>query len=166
VQIATEELLERVAGHAFWVSYLQRAMNPTSRVGIHLAIFSEPYLSLVLDGNKTVESRFSRVRCAPYGEIEDGDIILIKQVAGPIRGITLAARTWCYDLLREPLAHIRSRFGTRVCAGEDFWSSQSDSLYATLIELSTTLSLGAVQCEKHDRRGWVAMRTRQLALSF
>ncbi len=37
------------------------------------------------------ESRFSRIRCAPYGEIDDGDIILLKEVAGPICGLALAA---------------------------------------------------------------------------
>src|SRR4029077_16030744 len=50
----------------------------------------QPFLSLVLNGPKTVESRFSRNRCAPFGEVEGGDIILLKEVSGPIRGIGLA----------------------------------------------------------------------------
>ena len=95
------ELLEQVDGHHFWLTYLSDAARPTSRIGIHLAIFAEPFLSMVLSGEKTIESRFSRNRCAPYGEIYDGDIILLKEVAGPICGLALARRIWSYDLGHE-----------------------------------------------------------------
>ena len=33
-----------------------RCSNPISRIGIHIAIFSEPFLSLVLSGEKKIES--------------------------------------------------------------------------------------------------------------
>ncbi len=35
-------------------------------VGVHLAVFVEPYLSAVLDGRKTMESRFGLTRQPPY----------------------------------------------------------------------------------------------------
>ena len=103
MEVEFDGLLEQVEGHQFWLTYLSDAARPRSRVGIHLAIFTEPFLSMVLSGEKTIESRFSRNRCAPYGEINDGDIILLKGVARPICGIALARRTWCYDLFTEPI---------------------------------------------------------------
>jgi hypothetical protein len=166
LDVGLDKLLQRLDEDTFWLGYFAAAVKPTSSIGIHLAIFAEPFLSLVLDGKKTIESRFSRNRCAPYGEIDDGDIILIKEVAGPICAVTLANRTWCYDLARDPIEPIRRRFATGVCADEDFWSARSDALYATFIELTATTEIAPLQCDKRDRRGWVALRTRQQMFSF
>jgi len=166
VDIEFDELLRQVDGHSFWLTYLSDATNPASPVGIHLAIFSEPFLSLVFSGRKTVESRFSRNRCAPYGEIDDGDIILLKEVGGPICGVALAKRTWFYDLVTEPIGRIRERFGGGICADDAFWSACADALYATVIELDATASLAPVRCDKRDRRGWVSLRSRQRAFTF
>jgi hypothetical protein len=166
LEVGFDELIRQVNGHRFWLSYLSGAAHPSSAVGLHVAVFSEPFLSLVLSGQKTIESRFSRNRCAPYGEVYEGDIILMKEVAGPIKGIALARRSWCYDLASEPLERIRDRFAAGVCADDAFWAARADALYATLIELESAASLIAVRCDKRDRRGWVLLRSRQLAFNF
>lgn len=166
MEVEFDELLEQVDGHHFWLTYLSDAVRPASRIGIHLAIFAEPFLSMVLSGEKTIESRFSRSRCAPYGEIDDGDIILLKEVAGPICGLALARQIWCYDLGTEPIDRIRRRFGAGIRAEDEFWSSRADALYATLIELGVPASIAPVSCVKRDRRGWVSLRSRQMAFDF
>ncbi len=48
MRVEFDELLEQVDGHRFWLTYLSDATRPTSRIGIHLAIFAEPFLSMVL----------------------------------------------------------------------------------------------------------------------
>ncbi len=166
MEIEFDDVLERVDRHPFWLSYLSDAVRPTSRIGIHLAIFAEPFLSKVLSGEKTIESRFSRNRCAPYGEIGEGDIILLKEVAGPICGLVLARRSWCYDLATEPIESIRLRFGAGIGADGGFWAARQDALYATLIELNEPIAIGPVTCNKSDRRGWVALRSRQMSFAF
>jgi hypothetical protein len=129
-------------------------------------VFAEPFLSLVLEGRKTMESRFSRTRCAPFDRVRDGDVILIKRVAGPICGLTLAKRAWFYQLAHEPLDRIRDRFGGMICADESFWESRRNASYATVIELAETVAIDAFPCDKRDRRGWVALRSQQLVLEF
>lgn len=166
MEVGFDELLEHVESHPFWLTYLTDAIRPASRIGIHLAIFAEPFLSRVFSGEKTIESRFSRNRCAPYGEIYDGDIILLKEVAGPICGLALARRTWFYDLTTEPLESIRHRFGRSIGADEDFWASRAEAAYATLIELEAPVPIAPVLCDKRDRRGWVSLRSRQMTLDF
>lgn len=133
---------------------------------MHVAIFSEPYLSLVLSGAKTVESRFSRNRCAPFGEVASGDIILIKQVAGPIRGVVLARQAWSYKLTSQPLGRLRQRFGDGIKADDAFWEAQADAEYATLIELEFPAAIEPIAIEKRDRRGWVALHSNQPDLIF
>jgi hypothetical protein len=166
LDVGFDELLQQVDGHSFWLSYLSDATLPSSRIGVHVAVFSEPFLSLVLGGEKTIESRFSRHRCSPYGDVLEGDIILIKEVAGPIRGVALARRAWCYDLAFEPLERIKERFGAGICADDTFWAARADALYATLIELDAAASIAGVRCDKRDRRGWVSLRSRQLTFGF
>lgn len=121
---------------------------------------------MVLSGEKTIETRFGRNRCAPYGEIGDGDIILLKGVSGPICGLALARRTWCFNLNTEPIESIRHRFGAGIRADDEFWSSRLDAIYATLIELDAPASMAPVSCDKRDRRGWVSLRSRQMAFDF
>ena len=47
---------------------------------IHLAIMVEPYLSLILQGIKTMESRFSQKMMQPFHRVSKGDIIILKNL--------------------------------------------------------------------------------------
>ena len=66
--------------------------------GVHLAIFVEPYLELVLAGKKTIESRFSANRCPPYNAVKKGDLLLLKRSGGPVVGVATVGQVWSYDL--------------------------------------------------------------------
>jgi hypothetical protein len=161
-----DRLAGHVADHSFWLNYLSRAFEPSSAIGLHLAVFAEPFLSLVLDGRKTVESRFSRVRCAPFDLVSEGDIILLKKVAGPICGLVLAKRAWFYELDKQVFAGIRKTYGSTICADDEFWRHRRNASYATLIELAEPTAIPAMPCDKRDRRGWVPLRSRQLPLGI
>jgi hypothetical protein len=54
---------------------------------LHLAIFREPYLTSIMEGKKTIETRFAKRPCAPYQRISAGDIIVLKRASGGIVGI-------------------------------------------------------------------------------
>jgi hypothetical protein len=43
--------------------------------GTHLAVMTGHYLERLLDGTKTIESRFTRHRVAPFERVADGDVI-------------------------------------------------------------------------------------------
>lgn len=161
-----DSLVGHVADDSFWLSYLSRAFEPSSAIGLHLAVFAEPFLSLVLDGRKTVESRFSRVRCAPFDLVSEGDIILLKRVAGPICGLVLAKRAWFYELDKQVFARIRKTYGSTICGDDEFWRLRRNASYATLIELAEPMAIPATSCDKRDRRGWVSLRSRQLPLGI
>jgi len=127
----------------------------------HLAIFREPYLSAVLDGRKTVESRFSKNKCAPFGRVKEGDIILLKRSGGMIVAWAKAGCVWSYDagLSRLPIKEIRQRFGKRLCIDDvAFWKAKAAARYATLIELCDVTRLDPTPFPKRDRRGWVVIK--------
>lgn len=130
-----------------------------SRVGVHLAIFVEPYLQFVLEGKKTVESRFSINRVAPYRQIVEGDIILLKKAGGPIIGICEAASAWFYKLDAEAFSEIINRFGRAICPTDDqFWEDRRQAGYATLISLRKVEKIDPFVLPKRDRRGWVVLK--------
>lgn len=47
----------------------------------HIAILRQPFFDMVLSGEKTIESRWSMNKVAPYGKVSVGDEILLKELA-------------------------------------------------------------------------------------
>lgn len=125
-------------------------------VGVHVAVFVEPYLSAVLDGRKTMESRFGLTRQPPYDCVDDGDIILLKRSGGPVVGLAEAGAARSYALSPQVLASLRKRFAEQLFAcDENFWAARSAKNYATLIEIRDTVEVENITIPKRDRRGWV-----------
>lgn len=153
-------LAGQLGTNSFWSMYLRAHTD----VGIHLAVFAPPLLELVIDGRKTIESRFSRVRCAPWGEVQEGDCILLKQAGGPVCGMALLDNVRFFDLTHEPIERIKAAFGDGICADEDFWELKRSAQYATILQITQAIAVDPFGCEKKDRRGWVALRSRQLEL--
>ncbi|MGY6256794.1 hypothetical protein [Paraburkholderia xenovorans] len=157
-----DSLLDVCQTDPFWPEYLKRHVcTAHPKAAVHVAIFQEPFLQWVIDGKKTVESRFSRNEVAPYGAIEDGDIVLLKAVAGPVVAISRIASNWSYRLSPRTLHTIRSRFGALIGeVDESFWDARKGARFATLMSLDNVLPIQAIPYAKSDRRGWVVEKRR------
>jgi hypothetical protein len=152
-----DAMAEQLKRRQHWRDRVQ--FNTSPECAIHLAVFVEPFLQFVLDGKKTVESRFSVNQCAPYNCIESGDLILIKRSGGPVVGVAEASKAWYYKLDKQALRAIRTKFGSLLFAEDPaFWDSKSNSCYATLIQLGQVETITPIECLKRDRRGWVVVR--------
>lgn len=131
----------------------------------HIAIFAPPFLDLLLAGSKTIESRFSKVRCAPFGIVAPGDVVLIKRSGGPVIGEFTVGRV---EQWADPDAHdqaaIAAKYGRALAADADpsFWQRRAGCRYVTLMWV-TGLSVydRPVPFAKRDRRGWVALGGRK-----
>ena len=125
-------------------------------VGVHLAIFVEPYLTAVLEGKKTIESRFAVTRRPPYRCVEADDYILMKRSGGPVIGLVIAKSAQFYQLSPAVLADLRERYSRQLFAqNESFWAERAGKHYATLIELDAAVEIDPFPVDKHDRQGWV-----------
>lgn len=126
--------------------------------GVHLGVFVQPYLAYLLDGKKTVESRFSVNRCPPYRRVRPGDILLLKSAAGPIVGICRIEHVWFYTLDAATLQDIQARFTEELCAQDPaFWSQRARAAYATLMRVGDVRHIDSITITKRDRRGWVTL---------
>ena len=150
---------EQLNGHEYWGPRANLLFQTPGRANsLHLAVFVEPFLTFVLDGRKTVESRFSIHRTAPFGSVCSGDIVLVKRSGGPIVAVAEVSQVWYYELDSKAWEFIRSRFAKQLCIDDpEFWESKSSAYFATLMQLGRVEKIGPIPCSKRDRRGWVVL---------
>lgn len=126
---------------------------------MHLAVMVEPYLTAIMDGRKTIESRFGVHRNAPYKGIDKGDLIVFKRSGGPVVGIAWARSASYYQISEGVLDKLRREFASRLFALDDeFWTARAEKQFATLIEITDALAVEPFPVSKRDRRGWVTYR--------
>ncbi len=159
---------EATIDNDFWRDALANVSHgPYSVHGLHLAILVQPYLQYILDGAKTVESRFSMYRIPPFGKVHEGDIVLLKQTGGPICGMCTIRQVWYYRIDVKSWREIRGRFTQALCAEDPaFWEARRKAEYATLMRIDNATRLPPIRIKKNDRRGWVVLapRSEQTAL--
>lgn len=157
--ICFDTLLCHTHKYPFWREYVKSTLegNPTPH-GIHLAVFVKPYLKLVLNGTKRMESRFSVNLRPPYGVVQSGDVILIKEPGGPVTGLTLVTAVWYYELDESSWRVINKDFKDLLKVQDPkFWESKQSARYATLMRISKAISINPLYTDKRDRRGWVTV---------
>ena len=149
---------EAMAGRECWL--LKFGEHKRS---IHLAVLVEPYLQYIIDGDKTVESRFSANRCAPYQKVKTGDLVLLKRSGGPVVAFCEVSHAWYYELDPGSWHEIRKEFATALCAQDpEFWKSRERAEFATLMRIKDVTPVVPFSCSKRDRRGWAVVREEGL----
>lgn len=158
-----QRLQSAVATDEFWRSYLTPLTEPGGKApfSVHLAVLRQPYLDYVLEGTKTIESRFSAIRCAPYKRVMKGDVLLLKASGGSVVGLCLVGHVWFYQLDPASWRDIRRAFTEQLCAQDpEFWQEREHTSFATLMEVKRAASIAPMSWKKRDRRGWVVLQTR------
>ena len=139
------------------------------RPSLHLAVFIEPLLRQLLCGEKIVESRFSRTGCAPFGQVDPGDVVAFKRAGGDVVGLGLVGEAKHFRRPPRGWEEIRREHQQQFGAvGSKFWERVESAGYATLIWFNRIKVLPPIKCDKRDRRGWVVVSraTAQLSLGF
>ena len=159
-----EALKEYTRSHEFWGGYLESlSATGSTPFSVHLAVLLEPYLKFILEGSKTIESRFSKNRIAPYGAVEPGDVLLLKRSAAKsVSGLCVVRSVWFYQLDKENLQVIKNDFAAGLRAdGSSFWEQRQSARFATLMRIGEVYRVPPIEIQKRDRRGWVVLRRRQ-----
>ena len=141
---------------------LAHALEMEQTVGVHLAVLVEPYLGFILQGKKTIESRFSVKRQAPYMRVQNGDILVLKGSSGPVCGVCRVADVWYYQIDQNTWDDIE-RYSTELCMdGSAFWKKRKSASFATLMQVEQVQSLEKFNIDKRDPRAWVVIRGTSL----
>lgn len=132
-------------------------INKIKKRRIHLGIFSEPYLSLMMDGIKTIESRFSKNKIAPYNRISKNDIVIIKKSSGNIIGYFTIKEVLFFDLGTTSINDIRKKYEKELCVNDEFWDNKKNSNYATLLIIDKIFSLKPFHIDKKGMQTWIIL---------
>lgn len=152
-------LQHAVKGDSFWEPCLDSMLQKQTSFGLHLAVLVEPYLRYILEGRKTIESRFSSRRIAPYGNVQSDDVILLKRTGGPVLGLCQISNRWYYELDPQSWNEIRTEFSQMLCVQDPaFWKQRESAEFATLMTLRNVLKIQPIKYSKNDRRGWVVLK--------
>jgi ASC-1-like (ASCH) protein len=138
-------------------SAIAEKISEDSSVGVHLAIFNEPFLSLIFTGQKKIESRFSINMISPYRKVAEGDIIVLKESGGMIVGVFLAGNVMYFSNPdKKGFEKLKSEYGDLIGSNydKDFWKKRQNTRYVTLIEVKKVKKLIPFASEKNDRLGW------------
>lgn len=124
---------------------------------IHLGIFAEPYLTYMLDGKKTIESRFSRNRISPYNNISKEDVVIVKQSSGDILAYFTIKEVLFYDFSKFSIAEVKIKYNKQLCVDENFWIAKKNSNYATLIFIDKIVKLEPFHINKKGMQTWIKL---------
>lgn len=102
----------------------------------HIAILKQPFFDMVLSGEKTIESRWSMVKVAPYKKVSVGDKILLKETGKDVTAIANVKKVQFYELTPEIVEDIRIKYGKQIGTDKfEDWKSTLQKKYCTLIWL-------------------------------
>lgn len=126
---------------------------------LHLAIFAPGTIRKIFTGNKTIDGRFSKIQCVPYGVIEEGDLVLMKRSGGPTIGYFVAGKVRFYeDLSKNKLETIVKEYWNELSLEEKFWLNRKNSKYLTLIEIKNPTKFRVpVNVRKKNLSGWIVL---------
>lgn len=124
----------------------------------HLGIFTEPVLSYMMEGQKTIESRFSKNKIAPYEKIDKSDIVLIKRSGGDIIGYLTIKDVLFFDLNITSISSIKEKYNEYLCVDETFWEQKKNSNYATLIIIDKVTKLKPFKINKKGMQTWIILK--------
>lgn len=124
---------------------------------VHLAIVNEPFLSYIKNGRKTIESRFTKNKIAPYYQIHEGDIICMKAASKPIDSIFIAGEIRFYENSPYVLNEIKDKYTNAICAYDDsFWKTRKEKKFISLINIKQVIQLcKPFNVPKRDKRAWI-----------
>lgn len=131
----------------------------------HLAIFTPDAVKEIFAGRKTIESRFSQKKIAPFSEVSVGDLVYIKPTGGDIAGQFSVKKVIFFEgLEEEDLKKLFSIYQENFSFDESsldqlYFKSKIKAQFGTLIFIGQLEQFitSPLKIEKKDHRGWVVL---------
>lgn len=123
----------------------------------HIAIISHrTILDKILSGQKTIESRFSRVKTPPFGQIAPGDVVHLKLSGSLVIARATVAEVKEYENLTPAvIENLASYYAKELALSDDFLARKLESRFATLIFLEKVETCEPWSYKQEGRSGWI-----------
>lgn len=128
----------------------------------HLVILKKPYLNAILEGRKTVESRFWQRRGAAFGKICRGDKLFLKASSGPVCAVANVAAVKKFEnLTPDKITRLKGQYNHLIRGSDKYWQSKADRKFGLLVWLDDIRPIEPVQIDKKDWRAWVVLTEKE-----
>lgn len=125
----------------------------------HIAILKQPFFDMVLSGEKTIESRWSMVKVAPYKKVSVGDKILLKETGKDVTATANVKKVQFYELTPEIVEDIRIKYGKQIGTDKfEDWKSTLQKKYCTLIWLDEVTPVAPIKVKRSNGAGWIVFK--------
>ena len=122
----------------------------------HIAILRQPFFDLILRGEKTIESRWSMHRIAPYEKVNVGDIILLKETGKDVTAQAKVSKIEYFELTPMVVEKIRMQYGKQI--GMQYFTNYDKILqkkFCTLIWLEDVKIIPPIKVPRSNGAGWL-----------
>ncbi len=133
----------------------------------HIAILRQPFFDMIIRGEKTIESRWSMNRSAPFNKVQAGDKILLKRTGCPVTATATAKKVMQFELTPDKVEDIRVMYGKQI--GTDKFEDWQDTLhkkYCTLIWLENVEEIEPIEVPRSNGAGWIVVKPKLEQLKF
>lgn len=103
----------------------------------HVAIMNKQWhlIPKILNGEKTIESRWYKTKRAPWENITKGDTIYFKNSGEPVTAQATVDRALFFNLHRTPAKEIITKYGNAICLHDTSGTWAKDKNYCILVFL-------------------------------
>lgn len=131
-------------------------------VNHHLVILKKPYLEAILAGRKRIESRFTRTRRSPFGEVRPGDKLFLKKSSGPVCAVaTVTAVKNFENLTPKRIIELKEQYNHYIRGDDEYWQSKMDCRFGFLVWLKDVRAVEPVRIRKKDWRAWIVLTEKE-----
>jgi len=124
----------------------------------HLAILKKPYLEAILAGRKRIESRFTRTKHSPFGQVLAGDRIFLKLSSGPVCAVANVGAVKNFEnLTPKQIIEIKQQYNHHIGGSNEYWQSKAGCRFGFLVWLEDIEAIEPVRIGKKDWRAWVVL---------
>ena len=124
----------------------------------HLAILRQPFLDMILSGEKTIESRWSMHKIAPYNKLSIGDEILLKETSKDVIANAKVKDFKYFELTPQLADEIKQKYGKEIGVYKfENWENYRNKKYCTLIWLENVERVKPFKVKRSNGAGWIVI---------
>jgi ASC-1-like (ASCH) protein len=128
----------------------------------HLVILKKPYLDAILDGRKQIESRFTKTKREPFGQVLPSDKLFLKISSGPVCAIATVAAVKAFENLTPgQIIEIKRQFNRYIMGDEQYWRSKMDCRFGLLVRFKDVEPIEPIRIRKKDWRAWIVLTEKE-----
>lgn len=125
----------------------------------HIVIFRQLFFDMVLSGEKTIESRWSMKKVAPYYKVKVGDELLLKQTSHDVTATAKVKDVKYFELTPQIADEIKAKWNKEIGIYKfENWDLYRNKKYCTLIWLEDVKQIEPLKVKRSNGSGWIVLK--------